>query len=94
MCQNLSIIHVGIMLQPETTHFFSIRHFQLTLIIPYEEIDAESALVEMFAQRGAWKSKYIVAIGALAGLTVSMFGSMFPMPRIVYAMAKDGLIFR
>lgn len=66
----------------------------LTLIIPYEQIDAESALVEMFAQKGASKSKYIVAIGALAGLTVSMFGSMFPMPRIVYAMAKDGLIFR
>ncbi|GFS51289.1 probable cationic amino acid transporter [Trichonephila inaurata madagascariensis] len=66
----------------------------LTLIIPYEQIDAESALVEMFAQKGAFKSKYIVAIGALAGLTVSMFGSMFPMPRIVYAMAKDGLIFR
>ncbi|GIY09327.1 probable cationic amino acid transporter [Caerostris darwini] len=66
----------------------------LTLIIPYEQIDAESALVEMFAQKGAYASKYIVAIGALAGLTVSMFGSMFPMPRIVYAMAKDGLIFR
>ncbi|XP_054720928.1 probable cationic amino acid transporter [Uloborus diversus] len=66
----------------------------LTLIIPYDEIDKDSALIEMFAQRGAYKCKYIVAIGALAGLTVSMFGSMFPMPRIVYAMAKDGLIFK
>ncbi|KAF8770416.1 putative cationic amino acid transporter like protein [Argiope bruennichi] len=66
----------------------------LTLIVPYDQIDFSSALVEMFAQRGAYKCKYIVAVGALAGLTVSMFGSMFPMPRIVYAMAKDGLIFR
>ncbi|KAI7815696.1 cationic amino acid transporter [Rhyzopertha dominica] len=66
----------------------------LTLIVPYSEVDEDSALVEMFGQVGAYKCKYIVAVGALAGLTVSMFGSMFPMPRIVYAMASDGLIFK
>lgn len=66
----------------------------LTLIVPYDQVDQDSALVEMFGQVGAYKCKYIVAVGALAGLTVSMFGSMFPMPRIVYAMAQDGLIFR
>ncbi|XP_049796580.1 probable cationic amino acid transporter [Schistocerca nitens] len=66
----------------------------LTLIVPYNKVDADSALVEMFGQVGAYKCKCIVAVGALAGLTVSMFGSMFPMPRIVYAMAQDGLIFR
>ncbi|XP_034946106.1 probable cationic amino acid transporter [Chelonus insularis] len=66
----------------------------LTLIVPYDEVDQDSALVDMFGQVGAYKCKYIVAVGALAGLTVSMFGSMFPMPRIVYAMAQDGLIFR
>ncbi|KAJ8982450.1 hypothetical protein NQ317_010190 [Molorchus minor] len=62
--------------------------------IPYNEVDKDSALVEMFGQVGAYKCKYVVAVGALAGLTVSMFGSMFPMPRILYAMAQDGLIFR
>lgn len=62
--------------------------------MPYEQVDEDSALVEMFGQVGAYNCKYIVAVGALAGLTVSMFGSMFPMPRIVYAMAQDGLIFR
>lgn len=66
----------------------------LTLIVPYTDVDEDSALVEMFGQVGAFKCKYIVAVGALAGLSVSMFGSMFPMPRIVYAMAQDGLIFR
>ncbi|CAK9818112.1 Probable cationic amino acid transporter [Anthophora plagiata] len=66
----------------------------LTLIVPYDEVDQDSALVQMFGQVGAYKCKYIVAVGALAGLTVSMFGSMFPMPRIVYAMAQDGLIFK
>ena len=66
----------------------------LSLSVPYDEVDQDSALVEMFGQVGAYKCKYIVAVGALAGLSVSMFGSMFPMPRIVYAMAQDGLIFR
>lgn len=66
----------------------------LTLIVPYDTVDEDSALVEMFGQVGAYKCKYIVAVGALAGLSVSMFGSMFPMPRIIYAMASDGLIFR
>ncbi|CAG5102328.1 Similar to SLC7A14: Probable cationic amino acid transporter (Homo sapiens) [Cotesia congregata] len=66
----------------------------LTLIVPYDQVDTDSALVDMFGQVGANKCKYIVAVGAVAGLTVSMFGSMFPMPRIVYAMAQDGLIFR
>ncbi|XP_065223950.1 cationic amino acid transporter 2 [Planococcus citri] len=66
----------------------------LTLIIPVDEISVNSALVAMFGQVGAFKCQIIVAIGALAGLTVSMFGSMFPMPRIIYAMAQDGLIFR
>ncbi|XP_077531810.1 putative cationic amino acid transporter isoform X2 [Haemaphysalis longicornis] len=66
----------------------------VTLIVPYSEINAGAGLVEMFAQRGARSCHYIVALGALAGLVVSMLGSMFPMPRVVYAMAKDGLIFR
>lgn len=62
--------------------------------VPYEDVDPDAALVEMFGQVQAYKCKYVLAVGALAGLTVSMFGSMFPMPRIVYAMAQDGLIFR
>ncbi|XP_045458435.1 probable cationic amino acid transporter, partial [Melitaea cinxia] len=66
----------------------------LTLIVPYNEVATDSALVQMFTYVNAPTCKYIVALGALAGLTVSMFGSMFPMPRVVYAMAQDGLIFR
>ncbi|RWS13224.1 putative cationic amino acid transporter-like protein [Dinothrombium tinctorium] len=66
----------------------------VTLMVPYTKIDTSSALIEMFSYVGATHWKKIVALGALAGLIVSMLGSMFPMPRIVYAMARDGLIFR
>ncbi|CAG7815995.1 unnamed protein product, partial [Allacma fusca] len=64
------------------------------LLVPYDEVSSESGLVELFGKVGANRCQYVVAFGALAGLTVSMFGSMFPMPRIVYAMAKDGLLFQ
>ncbi|KAG6458116.1 hypothetical protein O3G_MSEX010680 [Manduca sexta] len=66
----------------------------LTLIVPYDKVNTDSALVQMFNYVHAPTCKYFVALGALAGLTVSMFGSMFPMPRVIYAMASDGLIFR
>lgn len=66
----------------------------LTLVVPYIYINQNSAIVEMFTYVKAYYFKDLIAIGALAGLVVSMLGSMFPMPRVVYAMAKDGLIFR
>ncbi|CAD7086537.1 unnamed protein product [Hermetia illucens] len=68
--------------------------FILTLIVPYDHVDSGSALVQMWTYVGAPKCRAVVAIGATAGLSVAMFGSMFPMPRVIYAMANDGLVFR
>uniref|UniRef100_A0A182MHV0 Cationic amino acid transporter C-terminal domain-containing protein n=1 Tax=Anopheles culicifacies TaxID=139723 RepID=A0A182MHV0_9DIPT len=68
--------------------------FILTLVVPYDHIDTGSALVQMWTYVGAPKCRALVAIGATAGLSVAMFGSMFPMPRVIYAMAQDGLVFR
>ena len=36
----------------------------------------------------------LIIAGAIAGLSTSLLGAMFPLPRILYAMASDGLIFR
>ncbi|KAF5922159.1 hypothetical protein HPG69_007045 [Diceros bicornis minor] len=66
----------------------------LTLMVPYYAIDTESPLMEMFVVHGFYAAKFIVAIGSVAGLTVSLLGSLFPMPRVIYAMAGDGLLFR
>ncbi|XP_031440170.1 probable cationic amino acid transporter [Clupea harengus] len=66
----------------------------LTLMVPYNQIDGDAPLMEMFAIHGFMAGKYVVAIGAIAGLTVSLLGSLFPMPRVIYAMAGDGLLFR
>ncbi|XP_071946019.1 solute carrier family 7 member 14-like [Antedon mediterranea] len=66
----------------------------LTLAVPYYRINPESPLMDMFVMNHAVNGKYLVAIGAVAGLTVSLLGSIFPMPRVIYAMSTDGLLFR
>uniref|UniRef100_A0A4W3HJS8 Solute carrier family 7 member 14a n=1 Tax=Callorhinchus milii TaxID=7868 RepID=A0A4W3HJS8_CALMI len=66
----------------------------LSLMVPSYAIDTESPLMEMFVLHGFHAAKYIVAIGSVSGLTVSLLGSLFPMPRVIYAMADDGLLFR
>lgn len=59
----------------------------------FDLFSRDSALIDMFVQNGAPGAKWIVAIGAIASLIVSLLGSMFPMPRVIYAMSRDGLLF-
>lgn len=66
----------------------------LTMTLPYYEQDKSAPIVFMFEHYGWTAAQYIVSIGAIFGLCASLMGSMFPLPRVIYAMAIDGLIFR
>ena len=65
----------------------------LTLLVPYYELKTDAALPEAFYQRGVSWAKYVIGTGAVAGLTASTASSMLPVPRLLYAMADDGLLF-
>ncbi|XP_074654792.1 high affinity cationic amino acid transporter 1-like [Tubulanus polymorphus] len=66
----------------------------ITLMIPYFELSSTAPLPKVFAQTGVFGAEYVIAIGGMCGLVAAMMGSIFPLPRIIYSMAKDGLVFR
>jgi amino acid transporter len=69
-----------------------------TLIYPYylqsDDITHGAPLPYIFDQLGWVWAKWVVTVGALSGLSTCLLGAMYPLPRILYAMASDGIIFR
>ena len=65
----------------------------VTMIVPYDQLDKLSPIPAAFSQRGLDWAHYIISIGAICGLSSSLLGNLFPLPRIIYAMAQDGLLF-
>lgn len=65
-----------------------------TLIWPYYDLNQAAPLPYVFERVGFNFAKYLITVGALAGLSTALIGAMFPLPRILYAMANDGLLFR
>lgn len=64
-----------------------------TLMAPYYLQDQSAPLPYVFKKVGYPIAAYIITGGALFGLSTSLLGGMFPLPRVIYAMSKDGLIF-
>lgn len=66
----------------------------LTLLLPYYLQDVNAPIPYAFSQVGWTFAQWFVAVGGTFGLCASMFGGMYPLPRIIYAMSNDGLLFK
>ncbi|XP_063713525.1 high affinity cationic amino acid transporter 1-like [Symsagittifera roscoffensis] len=65
-----------------------------TITLPYDQLDPDVPIPQIFREWGLpWLEK-VVSGGAICALTTSLFGSLFPMPRIIYSMATDGILFK
>ncbi|XP_027023837.1 cationic amino acid transporter 4 [Tachysurus fulvidraco] len=65
----------------------------LTLMVPWNTLDPNSALSDAFFRRGYSWAGLIVAVGSICAMNTVLLSNLFSLPRIVYAMAEDGLFF-
>lgn len=66
----------------------------LTLMWPYYLQDVDAPIPYAFSQVGLGVTQWIIAVGSIFGLCTSLFGCLFPLPRIIYSMSQDGLLFQ
>ena len=66
----------------------------LTLLVPWNTLSHTAALPKAFAQQGITFAEYAIAVGGVCGLIASTFVQIYPLPRSIYSMAQDGLLFK
>ena len=64
----------------------------LTGMVPWKEVNIEAPIARAFLDRNLGWASNIITMGALAGLTSVMLVMLLGQTRVLYAMAKDGLL--
>jgi APA family basic amino acid/polyamine antiporter len=64
----------------------------LTGMVPYHRIDVDAPLAHAFSGVGLPWAHFLVSVGALTGITSVLMVLMLSQPRIMLAMARDGLL--
>src|SRR5437588_3535551 len=64
----------------------------LTAMVPYNKIDINAPVVEAFKSAGLTWMRYLVAAGAMTGITSVLLVMMLSQPRVMLALARDGLV--
>ncbi|XP_022747587.1 cationic amino acid transporter 2, vacuolar-like isoform X2 [Durio zibethinus] len=61
-------------------------------LVPYYAMDPDTPISSAFASHGMQWAAYVITIGAVTALCSTLMGSILPQPRILMAMARDGLL--
>src|SRR5947209_1821236 len=64
----------------------------LTGMVPYNKIDINAPVVEAFKRAGLTWIQYLVAFGAMTGITSVLLVMMLSQPRVMLALGRDGLV--
>jgi APA family basic amino acid/polyamine antiporter len=64
----------------------------LTGMVPYKEINIDAPVVDAFKRAGLTWMQYLVAAGAMTGITSVLLVMMLSQPRVMLALGRDGLV--
>ncbi len=64
----------------------------LTGMVPYDQIDINAPVAVAFAQHGLAWAQRLIDVGAITGITSVLLVMMLSQPRVLLAMARDGLV--
>ncbi len=64
----------------------------ITGMVPYQEIEKEAPVAAAFTHVGLGWARFLVDIGGLTGITSVLLVTMLSQPRVLLAMARDGLL--
>ncbi|MGZ8845002.1 MAG: amino acid permease [Pyrinomonadaceae bacterium] len=64
----------------------------LTGMVPYKDINIDAPVVDAFRRVGLTWMQYLVAAGAMTGITSVLLVMMLSQPRVMLALGRDGLV--
>jgi APA family basic amino acid/polyamine antiporter len=64
----------------------------LTGMVPYHKINIDAPVSDAFRQAGLPWAQFLISLGALTGITSVLLVMMLSQPRVLLAMARDGLV--
>jgi APA family basic amino acid/polyamine antiporter len=74
------------------TVFYIVVAAIVTGMVPYPQIPLDAPIAGIFAIKGIAYAKAIITVGALTGITSVLLVMLLSQPRVLLAMARDGLL--